>query len=72
MILYSNKGWVYIKKEKTLLKKRNKAIDISSEKDLSIKLRNISLGYIKSLKDYKLNVYNLSITSLSHEYDIVS
>ncbi len=72
MIVYSNRGWVYIKKEKTLLKKRNKAIDISSEKGFNIKLRKISLKYIKSLKDCKLSIYDLTITNLSHEYDVVS
>jgi len=72
MIVYSNKGCIYIKKEKVLLKKRNKAIDISSEKKINIKLKDVSLNYIKSLKDCRFSIYELNITNLSHDYDKIS
>ena len=72
MILYSNRGWIYIKKEKIFLKRKNKAIDISSEKNLNIKLKDVGLNNVKSLNDSEFNIYHLNITSLSHEYDKIS
>lgn len=72
MILYSNKGWIYLKKEKTFLKKKNKSIDVSKSDNIKIKLKNISSDLIKLKRDSSISLYELSITDLSHWYNIVS
>ena len=72
MILYSNRGWIYIKKEKVFLKRKNKAIDISSEKKINIRLKDVDLSTVKSLNECEFNIYHLNITNLSNDYDKVS
>lgn len=72
MIVYTDRGWIYLKKNKTLLKKKNKFIDLSDTDNIKIKIKDIYLNLIKLRRSYSVEMHELSITNLSHSYNIVS
>jgi hypothetical protein len=70
--MYTNRGWIYLKKNKTLLKKKNKFIYVSDDDNIKIKIKDIYLNLIKLKRSSFIEIHELSITDLSHSYDIVS
>ena len=70
--MYTNRGWIYLKKNKTLLKKKNKFIYVSDDDNIKIKIKDIYLNLIKLKRSSFIEIHELSITDLSHSYDIIS
>jgi len=68
----TDKGWIYLRKEKTLLKKKNKFIDVSTDINIKIKIKNVSLDLIKLKRSSFIEMYELCITDLSHQYSVIS